>query len=81
MYLSHTKQEVACHIYYIKQMFIIYGISFFIKKKIEKQHDIVGAGQSRAAPGVLASPAFHGPSSTFVNQNIGQYTFPNSSFG
>ncbi|KAH1149520.1 hypothetical protein AAZX31_16G017000 [Glycine max] len=38
-------------------------------------------GQSRAAPGVLASPAFHGPSSTFVNQNIGQYTFPNSSFG
>ncbi|KAG4400422.1 hypothetical protein AAZX31_07G048700 [Glycine max] len=38
-------------------------------------------GRSRAAPGVLASPAYHGTSSTFVHQNSGQYTFPNSSFG
>ncbi|TKY64152.1 RNA-binding protein ARP1 [Spatholobus suberectus] len=38
-------------------------------------------GRFRTAPGMLASPAYHGPSSTFVHQNSGQYTFPNSTFG
>ncbi|KAK7389742.1 hypothetical protein VNO78_25033 [Psophocarpus tetragonolobus] len=47
------------------------------ERRIEKQ---VSAGLFAAA-GVLASPACHGPSSTFVHQNNGQCTFPSSTFG
>ncbi|KAJ1390636.1 RNA-binding domain superfamily, partial [Sesbania bispinosa] len=40
------------------------------------------SGRFRAAPGMLASPAYHGPSSTFVHhQTTEQYTFPYSTYG
>ncbi|XP_020228217.1 RNA-binding protein 24-B isoform X2 [Cajanus cajan] len=38
-------------------------------------------GRFRAAPGVLASPAYHGPSSTLVHQNSGQHTLTYPTFG
>ncbi|XP_022632683.1 RNA-binding protein 38 isoform X4 [Vigna radiata var. radiata] len=38
-------------------------------------------GRFIEAPGLLASPVYHDPFSTFFNQNNGQYTFPNSTFG
>ncbi|RDY08696.1 putative RNA-binding protein ARP1, partial [Mucuna pruriens] len=52
-----------------------------LNSRIEKQLYAVGAGRFRAAPGVLASPAYNCPSSTFFHQNSGQYPFPNSTFG
>ncbi|WVZ16723.1 hypothetical protein V8G54_009705 [Vigna mungo] len=38
-------------------------------------------GWFREAPGLLASPVYHDPFSTFFHQNNGQYTFPSSTFG
>ncbi|XP_061336466.1 uncharacterized protein LOC133283601 isoform X2 [Gastrolobium bilobum] len=37
-------------------------------------------GRFRPAPSMLASPAYHGLSSTFVHQTTGQYTFPYSTY-
>lgn len=46
------------------------------------QTHIVGAGRFRPPSGLVASaPAYHGSSSTFLHQPIGQYTFPYSAYG
>ena len=42
---------------------------------------MVGAGRFGAAPGLLASPVYHDPSSTYLHQNNVQYTFPDPTFG
>nr|XP_007135317.1 hypothetical protein PHAVU_010G119200g [Phaseolus vulgaris]ESW07311.1 hypothetical protein PHAVU_010G119200g [Phaseolus vulgaris] len=38
-------------------------------------------GRFGAAPGLLASPVYHDPSSTYLHQNNVQYTFPDPTFG
>lgn len=48
-------------------------------KKNEMQ--LVGAGRFRPAPGMLASPSYHGPSSSFVHQTTGQFIFPYPTYG
>ncbi|KAK4267080.1 hypothetical protein QN277_023916 [Acacia crassicarpa] len=41
-----------------------------------------GAGRFRPGPGLVATPAYHGSSSsTFFHQPSGQYTFPYSAYG
>ncbi|XP_027337760.1 RNA-binding protein 24-A isoform X1 [Abrus precatorius] len=40
-----------------------------------------GAARFRPPPGLLASPAYHGSSSTFFHQPPRQYTFPYSAYG
>ncbi|KAK7275432.1 hypothetical protein RIF29_16549 [Crotalaria pallida] len=40
-----------------------------------------GAGRFRLPPGLVTQPAYHGSSSTFFQQPIGQYTFPYSAYG
>eukprot|EP00257_Ricinus_communis_P003190 XP_002515069.2 RNA-binding protein 38 [Ricinus communis] len=40
-----------------------------------------GGGRFRPAPGVVAPPAYHGSSSSYVHQPTGQYTFPYSAYG
>ncbi|ESW24092.1 hypothetical protein PHAVU_004G102100 [Phaseolus vulgaris] len=38
-------------------------------------------GRFGAAPGLLPSPVYHDPSSTYLHQNNVQYTFPDPTFG
>ncbi|KAJ4728028.1 RNA-binding protein like [Melia azedarach] len=40
-----------------------------------------GSGRFRAAPGLVAPPAYHGFSSTYIHQPAGQFTFPYSAYG
>ncbi|KAG8663692.1 hypothetical protein MANES_01G240400v8 [Manihot esculenta] len=40
-----------------------------------------GAGRFRPAPGLVAPPAYHGSSSSYIHQATGQYTFPYSAYG
>ncbi|KAI4328977.1 hypothetical protein L6164_021287 [Bauhinia variegata] len=40
-----------------------------------------GVGRFRPAPGLMATPAYHGSSSTYFPQPTGQYTFPYSAYG
>ncbi|KAK6260489.1 hypothetical protein SCA6_014963 [Theobroma cacao] len=40
-----------------------------------------GAGRFRPAPGLMAPPAYHGSSSTYVQQPTGQYSIPYSAYG
>ncbi|KAI8572947.1 hypothetical protein RHMOL_Rhmol01G0240700 [Rhododendron molle] len=40
-----------------------------------------GTGRFRPAPGLMAPPAYHGSSSTYVHQPTNQYTFPYSGYG
>nr|KYP35351.1 RNA-binding protein 38 [Cajanus cajan] len=40
-----------------------------------------GAGRFRPPPGLVASPAYHGSSSTFFHQPPRQHTFPYSAYG
>ncbi|KAE9615338.1 hypothetical protein Lal_00048128 [Lupinus albus] len=40
-----------------------------------------GAGRFRPPPGLVAPPTYHGSSSTFFRQPIGQYTLPYSAYG
>ncbi|MBA0846671.1 hypothetical protein Goshw_005430 [Gossypium schwendimanii] len=40
-----------------------------------------GAGRFRPAPGLMASPVYHGSSSTFIQQPNSQYSIPYSAYG
>ncbi|GMJ00977.1 hypothetical protein like AT2G46780 [Hibiscus trionum] len=40
-----------------------------------------GGGRFRPAPGLMASPVYHGSSSTFIPQPNGQYPIPSSAYG
>ncbi|PPD88781.1 hypothetical protein GOBAR_DD14280 [Gossypium barbadense] len=41
----------------------------------------LGAGRFRPAPGLMASPVYHGSSSTFIQQPNSQYSIPYSAYG
>ncbi|XWS35951.1 hypothetical protein CRYUN_Cryun20dG0040800 [Craigia yunnanensis] len=40
-----------------------------------------GAGRFRPAPGLMATPGYHGSSSTYIQQPTGQYSIPYSAYG
>ncbi|KDP28419.1 hypothetical protein JCGZ_14190 [Jatropha curcas] len=40
-----------------------------------------GTGRFRSAHGLVAPPAYHGSSSSYIHQPTGQYTFPYSAYG